>query len=262
MLVHKVTRTEFEEALGRNDDVWRAFQRYAARDLCAESVCFIEAYRKLMAQVDAHKQSLLRPQRRRSRKYSEHDGASTLDGESSGYAQRVLQRLRSFTFDSITANSTDHEMNQLACVHGGEPATLGMSPSTSRVMPTAIPEHGPSASRESSTSHEASSSSRHEESTLSGGCGSFDASGPLPDPLVPAYRALFETYVREGATLQLNITHAAKAQATSRVREHHYTFNMFDAIYTEVKWSLWTNTFPRFIETYRQDLSSTQESPA
>ncbi|KAI9596901.1 hypothetical protein BDF19DRAFT_437148 [Syncephalis fuscata] len=290
-LIHKVTSIEFDEALERNDSVWHAFQRYAAFDLCAESVCFIESYRKLMAQVNEHKETLFKKGTKSSIKahsrlrrgfeetdqleYENTKSSSSLPSSSPpGYTQRVFQRLRRFTLDSVPPSTTS-ENNQLVCVSPHSETSDSNShqcnfPSADYGI-TAIPPSPASLSRVMglSTTNESSSEfksphnsmesiSRASEASLksSNSMASLATAHQLPRVLIPAYRGIFETYIRDGATLQLNITYAAKTNVTNRVREYAYTFDMYDEIYAEIKWSLWTNTFPRFIETYRQDLTS------
>jgi hypothetical protein len=275
-LVHQVTNTEFEEILDRNDAVWRAFQRYAARDLCGENICFIESYRKLMAQVKEYKHDLIKAQRKQSRKSLRSSGReleniSDMDCEAPGsatasaYTQRVMNRLRGFTQDS-QSSSSDVGANQPTCV--ASPSTnydeVAM-PST----PPCLPKVTGIATVPTTIKHTSSTSVCSVNDEVNSECESvptnlisFDASSQLPALLVPAYRAMFETYIHDDATLQLNITHAAKTHVSNCVREYNYTFDMFDAIYAEVKWSLWTNTFPKFIEMYRQDLATSNESIA
>ncbi|RKP09910.1 hypothetical protein THASP1DRAFT_22310 [Thamnocephalis sphaerospora] len=77
----------------------------------------------------------------------------------------------------------------------------------------------------------------------------------VPPAVVPEYQHLFDYFIREGAPWQLNLTHSTLRQASDRVHEYRFTIDMFSEVYAEVKWSLWVNTFPKFIQAYERDLS-------
>ncbi|KAI8050560.1 hypothetical protein BDF22DRAFT_777922 [Syncephalis plumigaleata] len=314
-LAERVTNIRFEEALNEDNDVWRAFFQYAARDFCAENVCFIEQYRKLIHRTeqtlaiegddtdDAGSQPSISTEQPR------HCRRSSSLQLSSSYAKRIYHRIRKLSKDDgntcgSSSNYTDYaEANKLirpsgsirrpyrirrlpsaseTVIHDLNSAikltdmrasiiTTGATITTSKVSMSSSP---PTPDLQCQRPHSRSLPSSTTDSDSPFAFTAIDVAdidqkatplterpnAKVPMSLVSAYRALFETFIVDGAPLQLNISHATRVQATNRIRSYNYTIGMYAEVYAEIKWALWVNTFPKFLQAYERDLRMSDDA--
>jgi hypothetical protein len=315
-LAKRVTKVRFEEALNEDNDVWRAFFQYAARDFCAENVCFIEQYRKLIHRTeqilaiegddtdDAVSQlsiSTRQPQNcRRSsslqlsssnakriylriRKMSKDDRGGGVGGASNYAAYSEVNKL----IRSSGSTRRSHRVRRL--LSASEPVIHDLNSainlSDMRVYTNHDNHHrhtvsevflSPSPSTPDlqwQRPHSQSLSSNIADSESPFAFTAIDVAdidqkatpltkklnAKVPMSLVSAYRTLFRTFIVDGAPLQLNISHGTRVQATNRVHSYDYTIGMYAEVYAEIKWALWVNTFPRFLQAYEQDLGLSKD---
>ncbi|KAI9596900.1 hypothetical protein BDF19DRAFT_437147 [Syncephalis fuscata] len=297
-LAKLVTNVKFEETFNCDNDVWRAFCQYAARDFCAENVCFVEQYRKLIQRTEqaiiaecdenddvASQPSMSTEQNRHCRR------SSSLQLHTS-YAKRLYSRLLHISRDGISSRVDHGEANELinmspllqqqtqrqprkirrllSADNAKNSTTFDTSAFNASVLAeTALPNMSalPMQQRPHSQSlpSGANTTATGDEKLAFTGASVADIDqraiplsdqpdAQVPMSLISAYRVLFETFIVDGAPLQLNISHAARVRATSKIRSYAYTIGMYAEVYAEIKWSLWINTFPKFLQAYERDL--------
>jgi hypothetical protein len=294
-LARRVVHTQFEEMITKRDSIWKAFCTYAARDLCAENTRFIEDYRDLVAH--AEQTALKEKQRgsnanamknllglsrtnatqanRISQSASESDSTSSRDGSlttksSAKQYPPASPSKASFLSGNSSMGSSDashHARTSLIEMHSLE----GTAISDNAMLIPGSPKKD---------THQVSASDQTKRHTTEGAVGMRSLQAALdvaetdenvvplthypnmrvPAAIIPEYQQIFDTFIRVDAPWQLNLTHNTQRLAAERVNNYEFTIDMFAEVYAEVKWSLWVNTFPKFIQSYEHSLAKDEET--
>jgi hypothetical protein len=293
-LARRVVHTQFEEMITKRDAIWKAFCTYAARDLCAENTRFIEAYRDLVAHAE---QAALKENQRASNANAMRNLLG-LSRTNTTQANRMSQpanesdsasssRDGSLTTKSSAKQYPPASSSRASFLLGG--SSMGSSDASHHTRTSLIEMHSLEGTAVSDNAilsspkkdtHQVSASDQIKRHTTEGIVSmrplqtAIDVAEtdenvvPLthypnmrvPAAIIPEYQQIFDTFIRVDAPWQLNLTHNTQRLAAERVNNYEFTIDMFAEVYAEVKWSLWVNTFPKFIQSYEHSLAKDEET--
>jgi hypothetical protein len=273
-LLKRVSRAHWEQVI-HNERLWQELCQFASRDFCSESTRFIEDYRNLLkltiqtlgisdTNADIASSTLWPLSESTSPKPSTQDETR----RSTTRKSRLSDSLHSIlTPPSPGATSLTFALQLQPTREEEETAICIGSPQSETYLLANLSNHHLSVPNTTSTrfaqpqltrsSMTMDSTITHQHTRLHPTLSSpSERPGPaVPESLIVDYRRLYETYIRDQAPLQVNISDKVRRLATERVKAYRYTVNMFYEVYLEVEWSIYSETFPKFVEAFREELA-------